>query len=50
MEASMSDFNILTGKRTGQRPLERNWCRWEDNIINRYERNEFECEDSDLFD
>ena len=32
MEEGMSAFNILTGKPTGKRPLERPRRRWEDNI------------------
>ena len=29
---SQNAFKILTGKPTGNRPLGRPWCRWEDNI------------------
>ena len=32
MEEGRSAFNILTGKLTGKRPLERSNRRWEDNI------------------
>ena len=32
MEEGRSAFKILTGKRTGKRPLGRPWRRWEDNI------------------
>ena len=32
MEEGRSDFNILTGKPTGKRPLGRPRRRWEDNI------------------
>ena len=32
MEEGRSVFNILTGKPTGNRPLGRPRCRWEDNI------------------
>ena len=32
MEEDRSDFNILTGKPTGKRPLRRSRRRWEDNI------------------
>ena len=32
MEDDTSAFNILTGKSTGKRPLERPRRRWEDNI------------------
>ena len=32
MEEGRSAFKILTGKPTGNRPLGRRRCRWEDNI------------------
>ena len=32
MEDSMSSFKVLTGKPTGEKPLQRPSRRWEDNI------------------
>ena len=44
MEEGRSAFNILRGKPTGKRPLERPRRRWEDNIRMDLERDRYQCE------